>query len=72
MNIECLEKDGKIHSLKSELADETCIMVCGLAQQKPFKNSIAKSCCYGKWIETEKPVTCKKCKSITIKSSRHE
>ena len=43
MNIECLEKGGKIHSLKSELDDGTHIMACGLAQQKPFKTSIAST-----------------------------
>lgn len=70
MNIECLGKGGKIHIIKSEFEDGTHIMACGLAQQEAFKSSIAKSCCYGKWIETEKRVTCEKCKSITSALNR--
>lgn len=64
MNIECLERGGKIHAIKSRLDDGTHITACGLAQQTPFKISAVRPCCYGNWIETEKHVTCKKCKIV--------
>jgi hypothetical protein len=68
MNIECKKKDGKVHTVAKRLNDGTNIMNCGLAQQKPFRNSKIKGpVCYGKWEVTTNAATCKKCMKVNRK-----
>ena len=60
-NMECKEKNGKVHGIRKTLGDGTNIMFCGLAHQKPFHHSAKLNCCYGKWEKTKKEITCQKC-----------
>ncbi len=59
MHVAC--RGGKVHAVREFLDDGTKVMLCGLAQQRPFYNSVRRPCCYGEWTVTARPIDCIKC-----------